>query len=86
MLDSVDMDVRKLVGGNVARLRKERGMKQEPFSVAAGISQSYLSQIENGHINLTLLGVHDLAQALSVMPAELFWQAIDDASAVEITT
>ena len=68
------MDVRKLVGGNVARLRKAKGMKQEPFSVAAGITQSYLSQIENGHVNLTLLGLNELAEALSVKPQELFQQ------------
>jgi len=66
------MDIRKLVGGNVARLRKGKGLKQEPFSDAAGITQSYLSQIENGHVNLTLLGLHELAQALQVEPAELF--------------
>ena len=68
------MDVRKLVGGNVARLRKAKGMKQEPFSVAAGITQSYLSQIENGHVNLTLLGLNELAEALSVKPQELLQQ------------
>jgi transcriptional regulator with XRE-family HTH domain len=65
------MDIRKLVGGNVARLRQEQGLKQEPFSEAAGITQSYLSQIENGRVNLTLLGLNDIAQALSVTPAEL---------------
>jgi transcriptional regulator with XRE-family HTH domain len=66
------MDIRRLVGGNVARLRKERGLKQEPFSEAAGITQSYLSQIENGRVNLTLFGINDLAVALDVRPAELF--------------
>lgn len=68
------MDIRKLVGGNVARLRKERELKQEPLSEAAGFTQSYLSQIENGHVNLTLLGLHDLAVALNVRPGELFWE------------
>jgi transcriptional regulator with XRE-family HTH domain len=66
------MDIRRLVGANVARLRRQRGLKQEPFSVAAGITQSYLSQIENGHVNLTLLGLHELAEALAVTPADLF--------------
>lgn len=66
------MDIRRLVGANVARLRRQRDLKQEPFSVAAGITQSYLSQIENGHVNLTLLGLHDLAQALEVSPADFF--------------
>lgn len=66
------MDIRKLFGGNVARLRKEKGLKQEEFSEIAGITQSYLSQIENGHVNLTLLGVYDIVQALDVPPDALF--------------
>jgi transcriptional regulator with XRE-family HTH domain len=66
------MDIRRLVGANIARLRRQRGLKQEPFSVAAGVTQSYLSQIENGHVNLTLLGLHELAQALKVSPADFF--------------
>ena len=66
------MDIRILLGANVARLRKEKNLKQEEFCVIAGITQSYLSQIENGHVNLTLLGVHDLAQAFEVSPDALF--------------
>lgn len=66
------MDIRKLVGVNVVRLRKERGLTQEAFSDIAGITQSYLSQIENGHVNLTLLGVNDIVQALAVQPDALF--------------
>jgi len=66
------MDIRKLFGGNVARLRKERGYTQERFCEIAGITQSYLSRIENGRVNLSLLGIHDLAQALDVTPDLLF--------------
>ena len=66
------MDIRALVGRNVARLRRERAMKQEPLSEVSGFTQSYLSQIENGHVNLTLLRLHDLAEAFGVKPSELF--------------
>lgn len=47
-------------------------MKQEPFSEVSGFTQSYLSQIENGRVNLTLLRLHDLAEALGVEPGEFF--------------
>lgn len=47
-------------------------MKQEPLSEISGFTQSYLSQIENGRVNLTLLRVHDLAEAFDVRPADLF--------------
>ena len=66
------MDIRKLVGFNLARLRKEKAMKQEPLGEVAGFTQSYLSQIENGHVNLTLLRLHDLAECFSVSPIEFF--------------
>jgi transcriptional regulator with XRE-family HTH domain len=66
------VDIRKLVGRNVARLREARNMKQEPFAVLSGFSQSYLSQIENGLVNLTLLRLNDLAEALDVEPIEFF--------------
>ena len=66
------MDIRALVGRNVARLRKERSLRQETLSEMTGITQAYLSQIENGQVNLTLLNVHGLAQAFGVPPRELF--------------
>jgi len=66
------MDVRKLVGLNLVRLRTEKALKQEPFAEIAGFTQSYLSQIENGHVNLTLLRLNDLAQSFGVSPIEFF--------------
>jgi transcriptional regulator with XRE-family HTH domain len=66
------MDIRRLVGLNVARLRNEQGLKQERLAEITGLSQSYLSQIENGQVNLTLLRLHDLVQGLNVDPAEFF--------------
>ncbi|RZF60862.1 XRE family transcriptional regulator [Sphingomonas populi] len=66
------MDIRRLVGLNVARLRKERELKQEPLAEVAGFTQSYLSQIENGRVNLTLLRLNDLAECFQVSPIEFF--------------
>jgi transcriptional regulator with XRE-family HTH domain len=66
------MDIRKLVGANIARLRKERGYTQEQFCDISGLAQSYLSKLENGRINLTLLGINDVVQALNVQPEALF--------------
>jgi len=66
------VDIRRLVGLNVARLRKERELKQEPLAEVAGFTQSYLSQIENGRVNLTLLRLNDLAECFQVSPIEFF--------------
>ena len=49
-------------------------MKQEPLAEVAGFTQSYLSQIENGRVNLTIVRLSDLAQCFGVSPAEFFKQ------------
>ena len=57
-------DVQKRVGGNVARLRKQRGLTQEALAQAADVKQTYLSEIENGKRNPTLGMMERIAAAL----------------------
>ncbi|MBL6458832.1 helix-turn-helix transcriptional regulator [Belnapia sp. T6] len=58
------MDVRKLVGRNVARLRRDRGMTQEQLAERSGFSQQYISDLERGRRNPTIVSLYELAQAL----------------------
>lgn len=60
------MDMRKLVGDNCARIRKERGWTQEQLAERSGLSQQYLSDLENGKRNPTIVTIFELAQALNV--------------------
>lgn len=57
-------DVQKRVGGNVAKLRKQRGLTQEALAQSAEIKQTYLSEIENGKRNPTLGMMERIAAAL----------------------
>lgn len=63
---SPQMDMRKLVGANVARLRRERGLTQEEVAERSGFSQQYLSSLERGRRNPTIITLYELAQALGV--------------------
>lgn len=65
------MDMRKLVGINVRRLRIERDMTQEAFAERSGFSQQYVSDLERGRRNPTVVSLYELASALDVAPAEL---------------
>jgi transcriptional regulator with XRE-family HTH domain len=65
------MDMRKLVGRNVARLRREKGPTQEQVAERSGFSQQYLSGLERGRRNPTVVTLHELAQALGVSHTEL---------------
>ncbi|NKM22747.1 helix-turn-helix domain-containing protein [Rhizobium laguerreae] len=65
------MDMRKLVGSNFARLRREKGLTQEQVEARSGFSQQYLSSLERGRRNPTVITLYELAQALEVSHVEL---------------
>lgn len=65
------MDMRKLVGSNMARIRKEKGFTQEQLAERSGLTQQYISGIENGQRNPTIVVIHDLAVALGVSHLDL---------------
>lgn len=62
------MDLVKLLGENVRRLRIERGLSQEALALNADMKRSYLSELENGKRNPSVRAMGRLAEALSVEP------------------
>jgi transcriptional regulator with XRE-family HTH domain len=66
MRDRKRMDMRKLVGRNFARLRREKGLTQEDVEARSGFSQQYLSDLERGRRNPTVITLYELSQALEV--------------------
>lgn len=65
------MDMRKLVGRNVRRLRLAAGMTQEQYAERSGFSQQYISDPERGRRNPTVVSLFELAQPLAVSPDTL---------------
>jgi transcriptional regulator with XRE-family HTH domain len=65
------MDMRKLVGENVRRIRRMRGLTQEQFAEISGFSQQYISGLEQGRRNPTVVTVYELAVALDVSHMDL---------------
>ena len=72
------MDMRKLVGRNFARIRKRNGLTQEQVEERSGFSQQYLSGLERGRRNPTVVTLLELARALGVSHVDLVKP--DDAS------
>ena len=60
------MDMRKLVGRNVGRIRREKGLTQEQLAEISGFSQQYISGLEQGRRNPTVVTLYELATALGV--------------------
>ena len=65
------MDIHMQVGLNVQRLRREKGWSQEDLAFESGLHRTYVSGIERGVRNPTLLILEKLAKSLGVAPAEL---------------
>jgi transcriptional regulator with XRE-family HTH domain len=65
------MDMRKLGGRNFARLRRAKGLTQEAVEERSGFSQQYISDLERGLRNPTVVTLYELAQALDVNHVEL---------------
>jgi len=60
------MDMRKLVGRNVKRIRLAQSMTQEELAAKSGFSQQYISDLERGLRNPTVVTLYELGQALGV--------------------
>ncbi|MFI4976253.1 MAG: helix-turn-helix transcriptional regulator [Caulobacterales bacterium] len=65
------MDMRRLVGRNLKRARTASGLTQEELAVKSGFSQQFLSGIEGGKRNPTIVTIYEIAQALGVSHEDL---------------
>jgi transcriptional regulator with XRE-family HTH domain len=65
------MDLRDVFATNLRRLRHAKGLSQDELAYEAGVSRSYLSQLEKGAFYASLKIVGKLAAVLGVEAAEL---------------
>lgn len=65
------MDIRAVVGKNVKLHREAKGLSQEQLAFEADLHRTYVSGVERGVRNPTVLIVAKLAVALGVEPSKL---------------
>ena len=65
------MDMRRVVGDNLRLARIAAGLTQEELAERSGFSQQYLSGLERGKRNPTIVSIYELAQALGVSHVSL---------------
>jgi transcriptional regulator with XRE-family HTH domain len=63
--------ISKKLGQNLKRIREEKGMTQGDICRATGFDRAYISRVENGEKNPTLLNLEKIAKALGIKPDEL---------------
>jgi len=65
-------DPLKLFSERVRELREKRGISQQHLSELAGLNRNYVSDVERGRRNPCLGNIVKLAEALDVLPGDLF--------------
>lgn len=58
--------IEKEIGQRIVSLRKKKGLTQEDLAGVAELDRSYLSEIENGHKNVSINTLNKIAEALKV--------------------
>jgi transcriptional regulator with XRE-family HTH domain len=65
------MSILSIVGINIQRLRRERRLSQEDLALRSGRTRAYVSGLEAGTRNITLLKLESIAAVLDVEIDEL---------------
>ncbi|MGO4119072.1 helix-turn-helix domain-containing protein, partial [Rhizobium ruizarguesonis] len=60
------MDIRAEFGQRVRELRARSGMSQELLAYRAGLDRTYISGVERGERNISIVNMEKIAAALQV--------------------
>lgn len=58
-------------GARVRALRQDKGLSQEAFAALCGLDRTYISGIERGVRNVSLININTLANGLGMSLSEL---------------
>lgn len=65
------MDIHRQVGQNISRIRKDQGLTQEALAFECELDRTYISGIERGIGNPSILNIQKIAKILKVPPHRL---------------
>jgi transcriptional regulator with XRE-family HTH domain len=65
------MNLCKLVGQNIRKYRLEKKLSQEELAFESGLHRTYISSLERGKRNATILVLGQIADALKIKPSLL---------------
>ena len=60
------------MNNKIEAIRKERGIRQEEFARALGVSRQTISSLENGRYNPSILLAHKIARYFGMTIEEVF--------------
>lgn len=77
------IDLKALLGMAIKTERCVLGISQEELAERAGLHRTYVSDVERGARNPSIVSIEKLAQALQLSVSTLFWRASNSGAASE---
>jgi len=65
-------DIRIIYGDRLRQIRTEKGVSQEALAASAELHRTYVSSVERGERNVSLVNIARLAEALGVPIRDFF--------------
>jgi transcriptional regulator with XRE-family HTH domain len=75
-----EQDTLSRIGGRIRSARTNRRMTLDDLAKASGLSITFLSRLERGHVACSIGNLLEIASVLDLAPARLFDDAADDAA------
>ena len=66
------MDIKKSVGNRIKKLRNQKGLSQEKLAELADLDRTYITSVECGKRNISIVNVQKIANALEISLNEFF--------------
>lgn len=71
-MEEKDMAIKEDVGNRIRELRNDRGISQETLAHEAGLDRTYITSVERGKRNISVINLEKIANALNVNLSEFF--------------
>ena len=65
------MNIEKIFGEELQKIRKEKGLSQEKLGFESGYHRTYISQLERGVKSPSLKTIFRISEALTIAPSTL---------------
>lgn len=65
-------DIRKLYGEHLKAFRKKKGLSQEDLGFKSSIHRTYISEVERGRRNISIVNIAKIAKALNLSIKDFF--------------
>ena len=63
--------IQKAFGDRMRALRRDKGLSQDRLALVSGLHRAYIGAVERGEVNLSIVNVNRIAEALEVKPGQL---------------